>query len=162
MSSTCFSQSPVPLALLLTVAAAQCKENSLSLYTNTKTKANISIAVSPSALHNNTSTQSKHKSQRVVSQPLQTNYSGVYSYRRCMAVRYMQTKIQKRKTRKQERSNRGRFQLFFHHPFIGCAYQGVKQGAKQCAGLMQHLQTCMHLARVAGNKASTHGLQASF
>ena len=31
MSSTCFSQSPVPLALLLTVAAAQCKENSLSL-----------------------------------------------------------------------------------------------------------------------------------
>ena len=116
MSSTCFSQSPVPLALLLTVAAAQCKENSLSLYTNTKTKANISIAVSPSALHNNTSTQSKHKSQRVVSQPLQTNYSGVYSYRRCMAVRYMQTMSKKERVANRNAQTEGKVPVVFSSP----------------------------------------------
>ena len=163
MSSTCFSQSPVPLALLLTVAAAQCKENSLSLslhqHKNKSKHQYRSKSISVAQQHIYTK-QTQIATSRFPT--LADDYSGVYSCRRCMDVRYMQTKLQKRKTRKQEHPNRGRFQLFFHHPFIGCAYQGVKQGAKQCAGLMQHLQTCMHLARVAGNKASTHGLQASF
>ena len=83
---------------------------------------------------------------------LADDYSGVYSCRRCMDVRYMQTKLQKRKTRKQERPNRGRFQLFFHHPFIGCAYQGVKQGAKQCMCCIR--ATCRHVCTWLGSQAT--------
>ena len=61
-----------------------------------------------------------------LSQPLQT-IQGAWpcdTCRQCPKKKESQTGTPKQ---------RERFQLFFHHPFIGCAYQGVKQGAKQCA-----------------------------
>jgi hypothetical protein len=121
-------------------------QRELSLYTNTKTKANISIAVSPSALHNNTSF------------PTLADYSG------CMAVRYMQTMSKKERVANRNAQTEGKVPVVFSSPIYWLRIP--RSEARSQAMYVLHksnLQACMHLARVAGNKASsTHGLQASF